>query len=73
MKDFLLKGFVTSGWAGVFFIAGTIVALEVVKYQIAFAKMEQVIRELDQRRAYVCESKGTRMECQSWVLKDPGV
>ena len=60
---YILNTFVATGWAGVFFLFGFLAAGYFLDWKFDHARIEAEIEALDQKKALICEARGTRMEC----------
>ena len=66
MKDFSVKFL----YLVVGTLAGFLLAFHDLTNRIEYAKLVRQMDEMKEKRAYVCEAKGTRMECISYILED---
>jgi len=66
MKDFSVKF--------LYLVMGVLIgffgAFHDLTNRIEYAKLQRQIESVKEKRAYVCEAKGTRMECISYILDD---
>ena len=66
MKDFSVKFL----YLVVGVLAGFLLSLHDLTNRLEYAKLQRQIDSVKEKRAYVCEAKGTRMECISYILED---
>lgn len=66
MKDFSVKFL----YLVVGTLAGFLLAFHDLTNRLEYAKLQRQIDSVKEKRAYVCEAKGTRMECISYILED---
>ncbi len=66
MKDFSVKF--------LYLVLGALIgffgAFHDLTNRLEYAKLQRQIDSVKEKRAYVCEAKGTRMECISYILED---
>lgn len=66
MKDFSVKFLYLVLGA----LIGFVGAFHDLTNRLEYAKLQRQIDSVKEKRAYVCEAKGTRMECISYILED---
>ena len=66
MKDFSVKFL----YLVVGVLAGFLLSFHDLTNRLEYAKLQRQIDSVKEKRAYVCEAKGTRMECISYILED---
>lgn len=66
MKDFTVKFL----YLVVGVLAGFLLSFHDLTNRIEYANLQRQIDSVKEKRAYVCEAKGTRMECISYILED---
>lgn len=70
MKDFAVKFL----YLVVGVLAGFLLSFHDLTNRIEYTKLQRQVDSVKEKRAYVCEAKGTRMECISYILEDdPGI
>lgn len=52
---------------------GFFTSFHTIESKIEYARLQYQIDNLKKKTAYVCEAKGSRMECLSYVLDDKGI
>lgn len=69
MKDFSVKF--------LYLVMGVLIgffgAFHDLTNRIEYDKLTRQMDEIKEKRAYVCEAKGTRMECISYILDEPTI
>jgi len=69
MKDFSVKF--------LYLVLGALIgffgAFHDLTNRLEYAKLQRQIDSVKEKRAYVCEAKGTRMECISYILDEPAI
>lgn len=66
MKDFTVKFL----YLVVGVLAGFLLSFHDLTNRLEYANLQRQIDSVKEKRAYVCEAKGTRMECISYILED---